>query len=73
MRFTVTVTLDAAHSELVTVLLNTGRFRGQFSIVQGNSIGNWEKGRSYDHVSNFEWLRSHNYSNLQTQEHRKRY
>jgi len=37
-RFTVTVTLRAAHSELVAVPLNTGWFRGEFNIVEGNCI-----------------------------------
>jgi len=45
MRFTVTVTLDAAHSEQVTAPLNTGWFRGEFNIVEGNSIGHCEKDR----------------------------
>ena len=34
--------------------------------MEGNSIGHCEKYRPYDHVSNFEWLPRHIYSNLQT-------
>jgi len=63
-RFTVTVTLGTAHTELVAVPLNTGWFRGEFNNAEGNSIGHCEKGRQYDHVSDFEWLRGHNDSNL---------
>jgi hypothetical protein len=72
MRFTVTVTLCAAHSELVAVLLNTGWFRGEFNILQGNYIGHCEKERAYDHVSNFEWLLRQKYSNLRTHKNRER-
>jgi len=72
MRFTVTVTLGGEHSELVTVPLNTGWFRGEVNIVEGNSNGHWEKDGPYDHVSNFEWLRGHKCSNLQTQKHSER-
>jgi len=65
MRFNVTVTLGAAHSELVAMPLNTGWFRGEFSIVEGNCIGNCEKDRPYDHVSNFEWLPRQKCSNTE--------
>ena len=61
MGFTVTVTMNAAHSGLLTTPLNTGRFRGEFNIVQGNCIGHC------DHVSNFEWLPRQGCLNVQTQ------
>ena len=40
--------------------------------MEGNSNGHWEKDGPYDHVSNFEWLRGHKCSNLQTQKHSER-
>ena len=40
--------------------------------MEGNVIDNCEKNRSYDHVSNFEWLPKKKCSKLQTQQHRER-